>query len=247
MNGAALVVLPTYNEAENIGRIIPAILGQGQHIDVLVVDDNSPDGTGRLVDELATAVPRIAILHGQRKQGLGPAYVAGFKWALQRSYEYVFEMDADFSHDPGDLLRLLAAARHADLVIGSRWVTGGGVSSWPAIRRVISQGGSLYARAVLGLPVRDLTSGFKCFRAATLRAIDLDAVRSSGYAFQVEVNYICHQLGFRLAEVPIVFTERRAGSSKMSGSIIVEAMLVAWHLRSERGRGSRVVHHVSSQ
>lgn len=234
------MVLPTYNERENLGQIVPAILAQSPLLDVLVVDDNSPDGTGALADSLAAREPRVSALHRPGKQGLGTAYVAGFKWALEHGYGRVLEMDADFSHDPADVPRLLAAAREADLVIGSRWVAGGGIRNWSFLRQAISRGGSLYARLILGLPVQDATSGFKCFRAETLAALDLDGVRSNGYGFQIELNYQAYLRGFRLKEVPILFVDRRVGRSKMSGAIVLEAMVLVWKLRLQGAHPWRV-------
>jgi dolichol-phosphate mannosyltransferase len=226
-----LIVLPTYNERQNLPRIVPAILAQSPDFDVLVVDDNSPDGTGRLADELAAGDRRVAVLHRAGKRGLGTAYLEGFKYALLHGYDFVFEMDADFSHDPADLCRLLAAAQRADLVIGSRWVPGGGTQNWSWLRTFISRGGSIFARTVLGLEIADLTSGFKCFRSAVLASLNLDAIGSNGYAFQVEVNYVCARKGFRIAEVPIVFVDRRVGESKMSSAIVLEAMLMVLRYR----------------
>lgn len=226
-----LVIIPTYNERENLPDIVPAILGLGDCFDVLVVDDNSPDGTGQLADLLANGNPRVAVIHRQEKRGLGTAYVAGFEQALTQGYDYVFEMDADFSHDPADLPRLLAAAESADVVIGSRWVGGGGARNWSWLRTFISRGGSIFARTVLGLPIADLTSGFKCFRREVLASLNLRSVGSNGYAFQVEVNYLCSRQGFRIAEVPIVFVDRRVGKSKMSSGIVLEAMLMVLRYR----------------
>ncbi len=231
----SLVVLPTYNERENIEPIVAAILAQSSDLEVLVVDDNSPDGTGQIADRLAREAPdrRVHVLHRQGKLGLGTAYILGFQWALERGYEYVFEMDADFSHEPSDLLRLRDAVRlgGADVAVGSRWVGHGGTRNWSFLRTFISRGGSLYARLILGVPVNDLTSGFKCFSRRALESLDLDAVSSNGYAFQVEMNYRCHRLGFRIAEVPIVFVDRRVGESKMGAHIVSEAMLVVLRLR----------------
>ena len=227
----ALVIVPTYNEQENLPRLIPSILAQGEGYDVLIVDDNSPDGTGEIADMWAARTERVRVIHRAGKLGLGTAYVAGFKFALAHGYDLAFEMDADFSHDPHDLPRLLAAVRHADVAIGSRWAPGGGTVSWSLLRKAISRGGSLYAGALLGVPVRDLTSGFKCFRRRVLAALDLDRITSSGYGFQVEVNYYCHALGFHIVEVPIVFPDRTAGTSKMSSRIVVEAARVVWQLR----------------
>ena len=227
----ALVIVPTYNERENLPQLVPAILGQGEQFHLLVVDDNSPDGTGKIADEFAAADPRVNVLHRDGKRGLGTAYVAGFKWALERGYDYVFEMDADFSHDPNDLPRLLEGAKRGDCAVGSRWVPGGGTENWSLLRKFISRGGSVYAKMILGVPVNDLTSGFKCFSAYVLRSLDLDAIRSNGYGFQVEVNYRCHRLGYRIVEVPIMFVDRRVGKSKMSAWIVVEAARVVWKLK----------------
>jgi dolichol-phosphate mannosyltransferase len=219
------LVLPTYQEAENIEPIVAAVLDKlpaaGR---VLIVDDNSPDGTGTIADRLAAGEERVEVLHRPRKEGLGPAYVAGFRRALAGGAGLILEMDADFSHDPAYLPRLLAAAERADLAIGSRYVPGGGVGDWGPARRAISRGGSAYARLMLGVGVRDLTGGFKCFRREVLEAIDLDAVRSRGYAFQVELTYRAIRRGFSVAEVPIVFRERRAGDSKMDRAIVLEAI-----------------------
>jgi len=227
----ALVIVPTYNERENLPRLAPAILGQGHAFHLLIVDDNSPDGTGQVADDLAAAEPRINVIHRDGKRGLGTAYVAGFKWALDRGFDYVFEMDADFSHDPADLPRLLDGAMRGDVAVGSRWVPGGGTENWSLLRTLISRGGSIYAKLILGVPVNDLTSGFKCFASYVLRKLDLDAIQSNGYGFQVEVNYRCHRLGYKIVEVPIRFVDRRVGKSKMSSGIVVEAAGVVWRLR----------------
>lgn len=239
--GPAWLVLPTYNEAENIEAIVAAarskLPGEAR---VLIVDDDSPDGTGRIADRLAAEHEGVDVLHRPRKEGLGPAYIAGFRRALAGGAGLVLEMDADFSHEPAYLPRLLDAAERADLAIGSRYVPGGGVGDWGALRRAISRGGSLYARLVLGVGVSDLTGGFKCFRREVLEAIDLDAVRSRGYAFQVELTYRALRRGFRVVEVPIVFRDRRVGASKMDRSIVVEAVWRLPLLRfSERDGGGR--------
>jgi dolichol-phosphate mannosyltransferase len=227
-----LVIIPTYNEALNIERLIADILSQGPQFDVLVVDDNSPDGTGDLVATIATWTNRVRLLRRAGKLGLGSAYLAGFSEGLRRGYSYLCEMDADFSHQPHYLPTLLAIAeREADVALGSRNVSGGRVENWSLLRQAISQGGSLYARAILGMPVRDCTGGFKCFRAAVLEHIDFGSIRSNGYAFQVEMNYRCHQAGFRIRETPIVFPDRVAGTSKMSYRIVLEAALMVWKLR----------------
>jgi dolichol-phosphate mannosyltransferase len=234
-HGPPWLVLPTYDEAENVEPIVEAALQKlpagGR---VLIVDDNSPDGTGAIADRLAAREERVEVLRRPHKEGLGPAYVAGFRRALAGGAGLILEMDADFSHDPAYLPRLLAAVERDDLAIGSRYVPGGGVSDWGALRRAISRGGSAYARLALGVDVRDLTGGFKCFRREVLEAIDLDSVRSRGYAFQVELTYRAIGLGFSVAEVPIVFRDRRVGSSKMDRSIVLEAIWRVPLLRLER-------------
>jgi dolichol-phosphate mannosyltransferase len=221
----AVICLPTYNEIENLEPMLRA-LGEvlGPDDRVLVIDDNSPDGTGELADRLATELEGIEVLHRPRKEGLGPAYLAGFRRALELGAELVVEIDCDFSHDPTDVPRLLDAAGDADLVLGSRYVPGGSVENWGAVRRAISAGGSLYARLLLGVPVRDLTGGFKCFRRTVLETIDLDAIHSKGYAFQIELTYRALRRGFRVREVPIRFVDREVGGSKMSRSIVLEAV-----------------------
>jgi dolichol-phosphate mannosyltransferase len=219
----AVVCLPTYNELENLEPMLRA-LGD-KDVRVLVIDDNSPDGTGELADRLAQELDYVAVLHRERKEGLGPAYLAGFRRALSDGAELVLEMDCDFSHDPNDVPRLLAAVEHgADLALGSRYVPGGGVRNWGLVRRLISEGGSLYARVLLGVKVRDLTGGFKCYRRAVLETIDLDAVESKGYAFQIETTYRVLRAGFQVVEVPITFADREVGGSKMSKAIVAEAV-----------------------
>ncbi len=233
------VVLPTYNEAENIEQLVEAVLVRlPESRRVLVVDDNSPDGTGEIADRLAAAHDDVSVLHRASKQGLGPAYIAGFREALAGGAELIMEMDSDFSHDPVYLPQLLRAIETADVAIGSRYVPGGGVTEWGKVRRFISRGGSRYARAILGVDIRDLTGGFKCFRREVLEAIDLDDVNALGYAFQVEMTYRAIQAGFRVVEVPIVFRDRTEGSSKMSKAIVAEAIwrVPAMRLRSRRGR-----------
>jgi dolichol-phosphate mannosyltransferase len=241
MPQTAWLILPTYDEAENIEAIVAAartaLAGAPDGYRILVVDDGSPDGTGAIADRLAAAHPEVEVLHRTVREGLGPAYLAGFARALDGGAAYVMEMDADFSHDPADLARLLAAAAEADLVLGSRYVAGGGVTDWGRVRRLVSRGGSWYARRVLGLRVRDLTGGFKCFRREVLEAIDLPTVRSRGYAFQIELTHRAVQAGFRVVELPIVFRDRRAGRSKMSWRIAGEAALLVPQLRF--GRGAR--------
>jgi dolichol-phosphate mannosyltransferase len=219
----AVVCLPTYNELENLESMLRA-LGD-KDVRVLVIDDNSPDGTGELADRLAQELDYVDVLHRERKEGLGPAYLAGFRRALSDGAELVLEMDCDFSHDPNDVPRLLAAVEHgADLALGSRYVPGGGVRNWGLVRRLISEGGSLYARVLLGVNVRDLTGGFKCYRHEVLEAIDLDAVESKGYAFQIETTYRVLRAGFEVVEVPITFADREVGGSKMSKAIVAEAI-----------------------
>jgi dolichol-phosphate mannosyltransferase len=231
---AVWVILPTYNEAENLERIVGAVLEQlPDSRRVLIVDDNSPDGTGKIADRLAGSEDSVAVLHRQRKEGLGPAYLAGFRVALDGGAERIIEMDADFSHDPAFLPRLIEATEGADLAIGSRYVPGGGITEWGPMRRFISRGGSAYARAALGLPIRDLTGGFKCFRRIVLETIDLDTIEARGYAFQVETTYRAIKSGFRVVEVPIVFKDRADGTSKMSRAIVAEAM---WRVPAMRFR-----------
>ena len=231
-----LIIIPTYNEKENLGPLLEAIYEIRPDIHVLVVDDNSPDGTGQLVAEWAEAPQyegRLFLLRRAGKLGLGTAYIAGFRWALARSYRRILEMDADFSHNPRYLPDLLAAAEEADLVLGSRYVPGGGVKNWGFWRRFLSRGGSLYARVLLGLPYQDLTGGFKCFRREVLETLDLGAIRSNGYSFQIELTYRAHCKGFKIKEVPIVFEDREVGKSKMSKHIFLEAVLMVWKLRME--------------
>ncbi len=229
---AAVACIPTYNERENLKAITEAVLASDPRLEVLIVDDSSPDGTGDLADRLAVVDKRVHVLHRPQKQGLGRAYLDAFRWALSRQYQYVLEMDADFSHHPKYLPQLLnEAERGTDLVLGSRYVPGGGTLNWGRIRRMISRGGSLYARIALGIPIRDLTGGFKCFRRGVLESVDLDAVRSNGYAFQIELTYRALQKGFRVKEVPIVFEDRRVGQSKMSRTIFFEALMMVWKLR----------------
>lgn len=236
-HGPAWLILPTYNEAGNIERFVAAVRAVlPDSAQILVVDDSSPDGTGEIADALAAKDPAVHVLHRPRKEGLGPAYIAGFHQALDEGAGLVLEMDSDFSHDPSYLPALLTAVEDADLAIGSRYVPGGGVADWGPMRRAISRGGSTYSRLVLGLDVRDLTGGFKCFRREVLEAVDLDAVESRGYAFQVEMTYRAIQLGFRVVEVPIVFRDRQVGSSKIDGSVVAEAIWRVPLLRLRDGR-----------
>ena len=228
------VILPTYNEAENVERVVAAVL---EHLPaprrVLIVDDSSPDGTGAIADRIAEAEDSVAVLHRERKEGLGPAYLAGFRVALSGGADRIIEMDADFSHDPAYLPTLIEATEDADLAIGSRYVPGGGITDWGPTRRFISRGGSAYARIALGLPIRDLTGGFKCFRRVVLESIHLETIEARGYAFQVETTYRALRAGFRVVEVPIVFKDRADGTSKMSRSIVAEAM---WRVPAMRFR-----------
>ena len=228
----ALVVIPTYNEAANLPQLVPQVLAQDSRLEVLVVDDASPDGTGQLADGLAQREPRVHVLHRQGKLGLGTAYIAGFSWALEQGFDYVFEMDADFSHDPAHLKEFLKAAASADLVLGSRYL-GGKVTvvNWPIARLMLSYWANVYARWVTGLHIWDLTGGFKCFRTKVLQAIDLSQVRSNGYAFQIEMSVRAWRKGFKLAEVPIVFVDRTEGQSKMNRRIVREAIWIVPRLR----------------
>jgi dolichol-phosphate mannosyltransferase len=235
----AVVCIPTYNERENLEPMVDAVeqvLGPDDR--VLVIDDNSPDGTGEIADRLAGQRPYVDVLHRPEKQGIGPAYLDGFRHALAAGAELVLEMDCDFSHDPADVPRLIAAAADADLVLGSRYVHGGGTRNWGLVRRAISRWGSLYAQIILGLHVRDLTGGFKCYRRAVLETIDLDAIAARGYAFQIETTYRTIRAGFRVVEIPITFVDREVGGSKMSRSIVVEGFwrVVALRLAALRGR-----------
>jgi dolichol-phosphate mannosyltransferase len=223
--GGAWLVLPTYNEAENIEPIVRAVREQLRPGDtILIVDDNSPDGTGQIADRLATEIDGVEVLHRPGKQGLGRAYLAGFERALGAGAELVLEMDSDFSHDPADVPRLIAAAEDADLVLGSRYVPGGSVTDWGLVRKLVSRGGSWYARRVLGVRVRDLTGGFKCFRRSVLEALDLESVHADGYGFQIELTYRAIKAGFHVVEIPIVFRDRRVGQSKMNARIAIEAV-----------------------
>ena len=235
----ALVIVPTYNERENIRRLIDTVLVQDARIDMLIVDDGSPDGTGALVDEIVAVNDRVHVLHREQKLGLGTAYIAGFRWALARDYTLILEMDADFSHDPIHLPQFLRAVEDADMVLGSRYQQGRvTVVNWPIARLILSYCANIYARAVTGLPVWDATGGFKCFRRSVLEAIDLDGVRSNGYAFQIEMSFRAWKRNFRIAEIPIVFVDRTEGTSKMSKSIVREAVWMVWRLRWWALRGT---------
>jgi dolichol-phosphate mannosyltransferase len=228
----ALVIVPTYNERFNIARLIPSILAQDACLDILVVDDGSPDGTGAIVDAIAANNSRVHIIHRESKLGLGTAYIAGFRWALERKYDIIFEMDADFSHNPERLPEFLEAIKDSDLVLGSRYQDGRvNVVNWPMSRLFLSYAANIYARAVTGLPVSDTTGGFKCFRRNVLESIDLSSVKSNGYAFQIEMSFRAWKRGFRLVEIPIIFVDRMEGVSKMSKRIVREAVWMVWRLR----------------
>jgi dolichol-phosphate mannosyltransferase len=230
----ALIVMPTYNERENITSIVEEILRYAPQVDILIIDDNSPDGTGEIADALHERFPNVLALHRAGKLGLGTAYIAGFRYALEHHYDLVFEMDADFSHDPRYLPDMLAEAEQADLVIGSRYVRGGGTPNWSLLRRFISGGGNIFARVVLALPIKDATAGYRCYRRKVLAALDLGSITSQGYAFQVEMAYQTLKHGFRVREVPIVFVDRRVGKSKMSRKIFIEGFVFV--LRTRFGR-----------
>ena len=230
MVGKCLVVIPTYNEIDNICEIVPAVLGLPHPLEVLVVDDNSPDGTATAVEEMAVGDPRVHLLRRAGKMGLGSAYIAGFRWALERDYAVVFEMDADFSHDPGAIPSFLEEIEGADLVLGSRYLHGVTVVNWPLRRLVLSYGANAYSRLLTGVPVQDLTGGFKAFRREVLAGLDLGKVRSDGYSFQIEMTFLCWRRGFRVKEIGIVFADRRVGISKMNRRIIFEATWMVWRL-----------------
>jgi dolichol-phosphate mannosyltransferase len=234
----SLIAIPTYNERENIGALIEQVLANAPTTDLLIIDDNSPDGTGQLVDELAAQEPRIHVLHRAGKLGLGTAYVASFRYAIANGYDFVFEMDADFSHDPNYLPRFFEAAQDADLVIGSRYIEGGGTPNWKPLRRFVSGGGNRFARTMLGIPIHDCTGGYRCYRVSALRTLNLDAISAQGYAFQVELAYNMWKSGFRWREIPIIFEDRRVGKSKMSRKIFIEAFF--WVVRA-RFTGDKAV------
>ncbi len=240
----ALIVIPTYNERENITPIVEAILRYAPQVDILVVDDSSPDGTGEIADALHERFPNVSALHRTGKLGLGTAYVAGFRYALEHGYDLVFEMDADFSHDPRYLPDFLAEAEHADLVIGSRYVKGGGTPNWSLLRRFISGGGNVFARVMLNLPIKDATAGYRCYRRKVLTTLDLGSITSQGYAFQVELAYQTLRHGFRVSEVPIIFVDRRVGKSKMSRKIFIEGFVFV--LRTRFGRSGKPAQSVTA-
>lgn len=240
----AIVIIPTYNEHDNVGPIQEAVCSACADVDVLFVDDNSPDGTGALLDQLADRNPRVHVLHRTDKQGLGRAYIAGFQWALERDYQFLFEMDADFSHDPAELPRMLNAAQSADLVLGSRYIGGIRVINWPLERLMLSRAAGLYVQWITGLPFTDPTGGFKCFRRAVLEEIELDRIRSNGYTFQIEMTHTAWLAGFRVMDIPITFEERRSGDSKMDSAIVREALWMVWKLWFKAGlrRRPRSIH-----
>ncbi len=230
-----LIVMPTYNERENLPRMVQRLLSLPVKVDLLVVDDNSPDGTGKLADELAAKHPEVHVLHRAEKNGLGRAYLAGFKWALERDYEFVFEMDADFSHNPDDVPLLLNSAQNADVAIGSRYIDGIRIINWPLSRLMLSKSAATYVSLITGMPLADPTAGYKCFRRSALQAINLDEVRSNGYSFQIELHHKLWRQGKKIVEVPIIFTERAHGHSKMSGNIVSEALVMVWKLWFQNG------------
>ncbi len=227
----SLVIVPTYNELENLPKLIPIVLSQDEGIHILIVDDGSPDGTGAFVKEEMKKNDRIHLLQREKKMGLGTAYLAGFKYALQNNYDFVFEMDADFSHDPNELKNFLIAIKENDLVLGSRYINGVRVLNWPMSRLLLSFFASVYTRLIIGMPIKDATGGFKCFRRSVLEAIDLDKVKSNGYSFQIEMTFKAYCKGFRIKEIPIVFIDRVKGKSKMSKKIVREAVTMVWKLR----------------
>ncbi len=231
MESQILIIIPTYNESENIQLIISEIKKFVPSAEILVVDDSSPDGTANSVNEIATKIPGIHLLSRAKKEGLGKAYISGFKWALERDYKFIFEMDADFSHDPKYLPDFLEAIKSNDLVIGSRYISGVNVVNWPMSRLLLSYFANQMTRFLTGIPVKDITAGFKCFRREVLESIDFEQISSSGYIFQVEINYYAWKKGFRIAETPIVFTDRKRGVSKMSSKIIREGLFLVWKLR----------------
>ncbi len=235
MNGKTLVIVPTYNERDNLPPLANRLLALPASVDLLVVDDNSPDGTGKLADELAANHPSVHVLHRAEKNGLGRAYCAGFAWALERDYEFIMEMDGDFSHNPDDIPAFLAAAQNADLVLGSRYSNGIRVINWPLNRLMLSLGAAKYVRIITGMPFSDPTGGFKCFRRRALQSVDLQAVRSNGYSFQIELTHKIWRQGMKVAEVPIIFTDRFQGTSKMSGHIVWEAVWMVWRLLFQNG------------
>ena len=235
MGSETLVIIPTYNEKENLPQILPRLLALSVSLDVLVVDDNSPDGTGKIADEFAARDSRVHVLHRAGKEGLGRAYCAGFLWALERRYEFIFEMDGDLSHNPADIPEFLEAAKNADLVVGSRYADGIRVINWPLNRLMLSLTAAKYVQVITGMPITDPTGGYKCFRRKTLELLDLENIRSNGYSFQIEMTHKVWRRGLRVAEVPIIFTDRFQGRSKMSWNIVEEALMMVWRLWAQNG------------
>ncbi|OGV66405.1 MAG: dolichyl-phosphate beta-D-mannosyltransferase [Lentisphaerae bacterium RIFOXYA12_FULL_48_11] len=226
----ALIIIPTYDEKNNVRPISEALLGVKSDLNILFVDDNSPDGTGKIIDEMHTEDKRINVIHRPGKSGLGRAYITGFKWAIENGYDFIFEMDADFSHDPAEIPNFLKAAENADLVLGSRYMHGIRITNWPLSRLILSKSASIYVRLITGMPISDPTGGFKCYRKEVLTSIDLDTIDSNGYSFQIEMKYNAWLRGFRIAEIPITFVDRRSGYSKMNTGIVSEALWEVWKL-----------------
>lgn len=237
MSEKTLIITPTYNELDNISKLIPDLLDNYENLDVLVIDDNSPDGTGNYVEELTRTKPRLKLIKREKKLGLGTAYIAGFKYALQHSYDYIFEMDSDHSHDPGEIKNFLEAVKKYDLVLGSRYVRGVNVINWPMRRLLLSYFANKYTRFITGMPVQDATGGFKCFRRKVLESINLDKIKSNGYAFQIEMTFKAWKKGFKVGEIPIIFVDRVKGTSKMSKKIVREAIFMVWKLRIRSALG----------
>lgn len=230
-SGKILIIIPTYNEHQNIGRLIPEVLSKDENINILIVDDNSPDGTGNYIEELTQTNSRIKLIRRERKMGLGTAYLTGFKYAIENKYDFIFEMDADFSHDPKEIPNFLASTGKFDLVLGSRYIRGVNVINWPMQRLLLSYFANMYTRVITGLPIKDATGGFKCFKREVLEAIDLNNVKSNGYAFQIEMSFKAWKKGFKVGEIPIIFMDREMGTSKMSKKIVREAITMVWKLR----------------
>lgn len=231
MNEKSIIIIPTYNELDNIQRLIPDLLGRYKNLHILIVDDNSPDGTGSYIRELEKTVPEVKLLSRPKKMGLGTAYIEGFKYAIEHKYDYIFEMDADFSHDPKEIKNFLKNIEEYDLVLGSRYITGVNVVNWPMQRLLLSYFANFYTRVITGMPIKDATGGYKCFRRKVLESINFDGIKSNGYAFQIEITYKAYKKGFKIGEIPIVFMDRVKGTSKMSKKIVREAVTMVWKLR----------------
>jgi dolichol-phosphate mannosyltransferase len=238
MDERSLIIIPTFNELENVQKLIPDVFGRYKNVDILIVDDNSPDGTGTYIDDLSKSMQGLKIIHRPMKMGLGTAYIDGFKFAIQNNYSYIFEMDADYSHDPKEIKNFLRAIKNKDLVLGSRYISGVNVVNWPMSRLLLSYFANMYTRIITGLPIRDATGGFKCFRREVLEAINFDNIKSNGYAFQIEMTYKAWKKGFKVGEIPIVFVDRVKGKSKMSKKIVREAVSMVWKLRFKSLSGS---------